>query len=112
MELNEAKYLVSHLGKFEGQPVYVPLLWELSLDGGLWGDEMESHESFGCIVIFRDFDMGPVIEMDPSWRGVEVPKSVALWEHDNGFITELSVEDAESIIEEWNMYKEEEFEDE
>lgn len=101
MKLSEAKDVVSTPGKFEGQPVYVPLLWELSLDGGSWGDEMESHESFGCIVIFRDLDVEAVKKDDPSWKDYEIPKSVALWEHDDGFITELSVEEADQIGEEW-----------
>jgi len=100
MILQEAIDSVSSCGKFQGELVYVPLLWELALDGS-WETTSDSHASFGYICIFEDLAVDHIKEQFPDWKDIEFPTSVAVWEHDNGFVTELPVEDAFSIIKSW-----------
>lgn len=61
-------------GKFQGEPWWVPLFWNVALQGHYDHDDGDSF-----LFLLTDVDRS-------SYPGLERAKSVTLWESDQGFV--------------------------
>lgn len=84
--------LISTSGKFEGEPIYTPVLWELAGDGFA---DADTHDGNTKLFFFNvDDDLRTVFPEIP-----KDAKSLILWETDNGFV--YSGESEKHDADEW-----------
>jgi hypothetical protein len=86
-EVNEHGMIVS-LGKFEGEPDYVPYLWSFALDGSL--ETVYEHDQPISIAEVDDDDRAKF----PALMGVY---AVLLWETEQGFVESREAEDEPTL---------------
>lgn len=72
-------------GKFEGEPTWVPHLWDLAGDGG-------ADEDFGRVVFFRTDD-----ELRAQFPGLAGVFGVGLEETEQGFVNSQTFDDEASF---------------
>jgi hypothetical protein len=69
---------VSHPGKFQGEPAYVPFYWEMTLEG-FASEELDDNGQLWSIFFPSDEDRAIFPEIGDAY-------AIALWEDDFGFV--------------------------
>jgi hypothetical protein len=73
---------ITTLGKFQGEPIYVPYFWEMSMMGAYDGTEIDNEDdSTNYIFYVTDRDRA----IFPELKGLH---KVTLWENNDGFVRE------------------------
>ena len=83
MTLTRDEYvnIVSHPGKFEGEPAWVPYFWDLTMDGG--ADDVDDDNGTDIYIFTIQEDD---IAVFPELAGMSY---VEVWETDQGFVCGL-----------------------
>lgn len=79
-EYSTERGLICDPGKFEGEPIYVPYLWEIVLDGGGEPvDDPDRPDATMDLIILSDDDKQCYPELSEF-------DTALLWADDNGFV--------------------------
>jgi hypothetical protein len=84
----DANKIIRNLGKFEGEPVYVPYFWDCALQG-MYAEDVNGV--FFMPLYQEDFIMFPELYLN-TWDGVTPPQDnvpaygIALKESEQGFV--------------------------